>query len=115
MDVSSQITEQDIEALLGEVARFAQRGVAPTVERHEHVLSAAELATVSREAKESGILGDEAPDEVAFDDRFLRLVSDSDAAVDRLEAAVAARNQTALVNALRELRSFERLLWLNFG
>lgn len=58
---------------------------------------------------------DDAPDEVAFDDRFLRLVSDSDAAVDRLEAAVAARDRTALVNALRELRSFERLLWLNFG
>ena len=58
---------------------------------------------------------DDAPDEVAFDDRFLRLVSDSDAAVDRLEAAVAAQDQTALVNALRELRSFERLLWLNFG
>ncbi len=60
-------------------------------------------------------LRDEAPDEVAFDDRFLRLVGDSDAAVNRLEEAVAARDQTALVNALRELRSFERLLWLNFG
>jgi hypothetical protein len=58
---------------------------------------------------------DDAPDEIAFDDRFLRLVSDSDAAVDRLEEAVAARDRTALVNALRELRSFERLLWLNFG
>jgi len=58
---------------------------------------------------------DEAPDEVAFDDRFLRLVADSDAAVERLDSAVQARDQTALVNALRELRSFERLLWLNFG
>lgn len=58
---------------------------------------------------------DEAPDEVAFDDRFLRLVADSDAAVERLDNAVQARDQTALVNALRELRSFERLLWLNFG
>jgi len=60
-------------------------------------------------------LRDEAPDDVAFDDQFLRLVDDSDAAVERLEDAVAARDQTALVNALRELRSFERLLWLNFG
>ena len=62
-----------------------------------------------------GRVRDEAPDEVAFDDRFLRLVADSDAAVDRLEAALQARNQPDLVNALRELRSFERLLWLNFG
>jgi hypothetical protein len=62
-----------------------------------------------------GRVRDEAPDEVAFDDRFLRLVADSDAAVDRLEAALQARDQTALINALRELRSFERLLWLNFG
>ena len=60
-------------------------------------------------------LQDEAPDEVAFDDRFLRLVADSDAAVERLEDALQARDQTALVNVLRELRSFERLLWLNFG
>ncbi|MCG8435193.1 MAG: hypothetical protein MJA83_14300, partial [Gammaproteobacteria bacterium] len=58
---------------------------------------------------------DEAPDDVAFDDQFLRLVSNSDAAVDRLEQAVAAEDQTGLVNALRELRSFERMLWLNFG
>jgi len=60
-------------------------------------------------------LRNDAPDEVAFDDQFLRLVSDSDAAVARLEDALEARDQTALVNALRELRSFERLLWLNFG
>ncbi len=60
-------------------------------------------------------LRDDAPDEVAFDDQFLRLVNDSDAAVDRLEDALEARDQSALVNALRELRSFERLLWLNFG
>lgn len=60
-------------------------------------------------------LRDDAPDEIAFDDRFLNLVSGSDAAVNRLEQAVAAQDQTTLVNALRELRSFERLLWLNFG
>jgi hypothetical protein len=60
-------------------------------------------------------LRDEAPDEVAFDDQFMRLVNDSDAAMDRLQDAVDARDQNALVNALRELRSFERLLWLNFG
>ncbi|MGI9382190.1 MAG: hypothetical protein ACR2PO_03480 [Methyloligellaceae bacterium] len=58
---------------------------------------------------------DDAPDDIAFDDQFMRLVGDSDAAVDRLEQAVAAQDQTALVNAIRELRSFERLLWLNFG
>ena len=44
---------------------------------------------------------DEAPDEVAFDDRFLRLVADSDAAVERLEDALQARDRTALVNALQ--------------
>jgi hypothetical protein len=60
-------------------------------------------------------LRDDAPDDVAFDDQFLRLVNDSDAAVDRLEDALVARDQRALVDALRELRSFERLLWLNFG
>jgi hypothetical protein len=62
-----------------------------------------------------GRVRDEAPDDVAFDDQFLRLVNDSDAAVERLEDALAARDQGALVGALRELRSFERLLWLNFG
>lgn len=60
-------------------------------------------------------LRDEAPDEVAFDDQFMRLVNDSNAALDRLQDAVESRDQIALVNALRELRSFERLLWLNFG
>jgi hypothetical protein len=60
-------------------------------------------------------LRNDAPDDVAFDDQFLRLVNDSDAAIDRLQNAVDARDQSALINALRELRSFERLLWLNFG
>jgi hypothetical protein len=60
-------------------------------------------------------LRNDAPDDVAFDDQFLRLVNDSDAAVERLEDALMARDQRALVDALRELRSFERLLWLNFG
>lgn len=62
-----------------------------------------------------GRLRDDAPDEVAFDDRFLRLVDNGDAAIDRLEQAIDAQDQADVVNALRELRSFERLLWLNFG
>jgi hypothetical protein len=58
---------------------------------------------------------DAAPVEVADTPEFQRLVTGALASLERLEPAIAARDTTAVVNTLREVRSFDQLLWLHFG
>lgn len=49
------------------------------------------------------------------DPRFRDTVDGMAAAVARIETAIAARDELLLINTLRELRAFDRMLWLQFG
>lgn len=57
----------------------------------------------------------EAPAELRENTSFLRLSEGAALAVDRLWRAIDERDQRLLINTLRELRSFERLMFLQFG
>lgn len=58
---------------------------------------------------------EEASGETAANPQFARLVEGSLVGLDRIDRAVSEQDQRLLINTLRELRSFERLLWLEFG
>ena len=58
---------------------------------------------------------DAAPAEVADSPEFRRLVTGALSSLDNVRAAIAARATTVVVNVLREMRSFDELLWLHFG
>jgi hypothetical protein len=55
------------------------------------------------------------PEATAADPQFQRLIVESRVSFERLERALDTRDATLLISALRELRSSERLLWMNFG
>ena len=55
------------------------------------------------------------PEKIAGDPQFQRLIEGSFKSVATIERAIEARDQALLIGALRELRSSEQLLWMNFG
>ena len=55
------------------------------------------------------------PEKIAGDPQFQRLIEGSLESVATIDRAIEAHDQTLLIGALRELRSSERLLWMNFG
>lgn len=55
------------------------------------------------------------PERTAADPQYQRLIAGSLNSVDAIEHAIETRDQDKLISALRELRSSERLLWMNFG
>jgi hypothetical protein len=57
----------------------------------------------------------EAPEKIAGDPQFQRLIEGSFKSVATIERAIEARDQALLISALREIRSSEQLLWMNFG
>jgi len=59
--------------------------------------------------------GQEAPAEVRENPSFQRLSEGAALAVERLWRAIEGRDERLLINTLRELRSFERMMFLRFG
>ena len=55
------------------------------------------------------------PEKIAGDPQFQRLIEGSFKSVATIERAIEARDQALLISALREIRSSEQLLWMNFG
>jgi len=55
------------------------------------------------------------PEKIAGDPQFQRLIEGSFKSVATIERAIEARDQALLIGALREIRSSEQLLWMNFG
>lgn len=56
-----------------------------------------------------------APDEVSNDPAFRRIIDGTLASLDQMWEVIAAGDPQAVVNILREVRSFNRLLWLHHG
>jgi len=57
----------------------------------------------------------EAPPEIAEAPEFKRIMEGALTSLGRLWPNIQERNQEGVINILRELRSFDRLLWLQFG
>lgn len=57
----------------------------------------------------------EAPQEIAQQPEFQRIVGGTVDSLDRMWDAIDGRSQDAVVSTLREIRSFENMLWLRFG
>lgn len=56
-----------------------------------------------------------APPEIVEAVEFQRIMEGSLLSLDRMWPAIDAGNSEAVINILRELRSFDRMLWLQFG
>lgn len=56
-----------------------------------------------------------APPDIASDPAFRRMIDGTLDSLDRMWAAIAAGEQRTVINILREVRSFDRLLWLRHG
>ena len=56
-----------------------------------------------------------APPEIAETPEFARIMEGSLLSLDRMWPAIDAGNTEVVINILRELRSFDRMLWLQFG
>ncbi len=58
---------------------------------------------------------EQAPDALAGEAEFGRIVGGAIASLETLPEAIDEADAERVVNLLRELRSFDRLFWLNFG
>ncbi len=52
---------------------------------------------------------------IAGDPQFLRLIEGALGSIATIDRAIETRKQRLLINALREIRSSVKLLWMNFG
>lgn len=57
----------------------------------------------------------EPPASTAADPQFRRLIAGSFESVGTIDRAIETQDRALLIGALREIRSSERLLWMNFG
>lgn len=57
----------------------------------------------------------EAPPDIASDPAFRRMIDGTLSSLDLMWEAIAAGEQRTVINILREVRSFDRLLWLQHG
>jgi hypothetical protein len=58
---------------------------------------------------------DLAAPEVQASAEFRRIIDNAIASLELLPAAIRAGDEAAVIRILRELRSFDRMLWLRFG
>ena len=101
----------EISAAMGELWRYRQAPpdfAAPDTTR-ELGSRAAVFAHMLNRAKEA------APPPVAESAEFQRLIAGALEGTDRLWLALERKDQALLVNTLRELRSFEQILFFKFG
>ncbi len=94
-------------------ALWVYRHDPPDMSDDETIARLRQLARALKRAWET--LDDEVPAAIANDPQLRRLLEGSAAGIETLERAIESRNQRFLVNTLRELRSFEQMIWLNFG
>ncbi len=73
----------------------------------------AEQARALRQALEDVASGP--PTKIASDPQFQRLIEGAFGSIETIDRAIETRNPALLIGALREIRSSERLLWMNFG
>ncbi len=52
---------------------------------------------------------------IAGDPQFQRLIEGAFGSIETIDRAIETRDQRLLINALREIRSSVKLLWMNFG
>ena len=77
------------------------------------IAALAEQARTLRRALEDIAAGPS--EKIAGDPQFQRLIEGSFKSVATIDRAIEARDPAFLIGALRELRSSEQLLWMNFG
>ena len=85
----------------------------PDMADPEAMAALAEQARTLRRALEAVAAGP--PGKIAADPQFQRLIEGSFKSVVTIERAIETRDPAFLISALRELRSSEQLLWMNFG
>ena len=92
---------------------WAYRQDPPDMNDAQVVLRLREQARAFKQALEKA--GRNLPSGTVDDAQLRRLFEGALAGIARLERAIGERNQPLFVGTLGELRSFERLIWLNFG
>jgi hypothetical protein len=85
----------------------------PDMADPEALAALTEQAAALRRALEDVAV--EPPEKIAADPQFQRLIAGSFKSIATIDRSIEARNQEFLISALRELRSSEQLLWMNFG
>ncbi len=85
----------------------------PDMADPEAMAALAEQARTLRRALEA--VAASPTEKIAADPQFQRLIAGSFENIATIEHAIETRNQEVLIRALRELRSSEQLLWMNFG
>jgi len=94
-------------------AIWVHRRTPPDMADAQTVAALAEQARVLRRALEAAAAGP--PAGTAADPQFQRLIAGSFDSIATIDRAIETLDQALLISALRELRSSERLLWVNFG
>ncbi len=94
-------------------AMWVYRRNPPDMADPETLAALAEQARTLRRTLE-GVAADP-PAKIAGDPQFLRLIEGSFESATTIDRAIETRDQRLLINALREIRSSEQLLWMNFG
>ena len=94
-------------------AIWVHRRNPPDMADPQTIAALAEQARTLRRALDE--VAAEPPEKFAGDPQFQRLIEGSFISIGGIERAIEARDRRSLIAALRELRSSERLLWMNFG
>lgn len=85
----------------------------PDMADPEALAALAEQTAALRRALEHVAAGP--PEKIAGDLQFQRLVAGSFQSIAAIDRAIETRDTAVLISALREIRSSEQLLWMNFG
>ncbi len=94
-------------------AIWVHRRNPPDMADPQAIAPLAEQARTLRRALEAVAAGP--PEKVSGDPQFQRLIAGSFESIATIERAIETRDPAFLIGALRELRSSEQLLWMNFG
>jgi hypothetical protein len=94
-------------------AIWVHRHNPPDMSDPQTIAALTEQAQALRQAAED--VAADPPAKTAGDLQFQRLIEGSFGSIATIDRAIEARDQRLLINALREIRSSEQLLWMNFG
>ena len=94
-------------------AIWVHRRNPPHMADPQAVAALAEQTRTLRRALEAVAAG--RPAKIAGDPQFQRLIEGSFESIATIERAIETRDPAFLISALREIRSSEQLLWMNFG
>jgi hypothetical protein len=94
-------------------AIWVHRRNPPDMADPQTIAALAEQARTLRRALDD--VAADPPERTAGDPQFQRLIEGAFQSLAQIDRAIGTRNQGSLISALREIRSSERLLWMNFG